>query len=107
VFKEGYVSKKLLYQFKSKLYLDFASFVNCDQSNFDVNNENSKDSKNTKKWFCLILFFKIFYHFSLLDYVYVVVVVAAAVVFYFSFYYLFFEMKNLLNSMKMNLLIQK
>ncbi len=39
---------KLLYQFKSKLYLDFASFVSCDQSNLDVNDENSNDSKNKK-----------------------------------------------------------
>ncbi len=82
---------KLLYQFKSKLYLDFASFVNCDQSNLDVNDENSNDSKNKKMIISIFFLFSNFYHFSSLDYVYVVVV------FYSSFYYLVFEMKYLLN----------
>jgi len=45
---EGCLSIRFLYQFKSKLYLDLASVVNCDQRNFDVNDENSSDSKREK-----------------------------------------------------------
>jgi hypothetical protein len=77
------------YQFKSKLYLDLDSLVNCDQRIFDVNDEKSNDSlkeKSRERYYER----KEIYHFSSMDFVFVVVV------FYFSFYYLFFVMKNLL-----------
>jgi len=85
ILKEGHVSSRYLYQFKSKLYLDFASFANCVQSNFDVNPKNSNDSKSKENDFLEFYSLKFFNHFSLLDYVYVVVAVVV-VVFYFSFY---------------------
>jgi hypothetical protein len=39
----------IIYQVKSKLYFDLASFVNCNQNVLDVKDEKSNDSKTKLK----------------------------------------------------------